>query len=87
MKFSIAVVRKIAEMMAEAVQEKLEEGAQVAEIEQALREVAKEACGLGLQEMIEANEAKYASRVRCGCGRKRSRWENGKRWCGMCSAK
>ena len=40
MKFSIAVVRKIAEIMTEAVQEKLEEGAQVAEIEQALREVA-----------------------------------------------
>jgi len=68
MKFSLAVVRKIAEIMTEAVQEKLEEGTQVAEIEQALREVAKEACGLGLQEMIEANEAKYASGVRCGCG-------------------
>lgn len=68
MKFSIAVVRKIAEIMTEAVQEKLEEGVQVAEIEQALRELAQEACGLGLQKMIEAKEAKYASRVSCGCG-------------------
>ncbi len=68
MKFSIAVVRKIAEIMTEAVQEKLAEGVQVAEIEQALRELAKVACGLGLQKMIEAQEAKYASRVSCGCG-------------------
>ena len=68
MKFSIAVVRKIAEIMTEAVQEKLAEGVQVAEIEQALCELAKEACGLGLQKMIEAQEAKYASRVSCGCG-------------------
>ena len=63
MEFSIAVVRKIAELMAEAVQEELQEGAQVAEIEQALRELAKEASGLGMQKMIEASEAKYADRV------------------------
>jgi hypothetical protein len=68
MKFNIAAVSKIAEIMAEAVQEKLEGGVQVAEIEQALRELAKEASGLGLQKMIEANEEKYASRVSCGCG-------------------
>ena len=68
MEFSIAKVRKIAELMAEAVQEELQEGAQVAEIEQALRELAKEASGLGMQKMIEASEAKYADRVTCECG-------------------
>src|SRR5271157_2530133 len=68
MEFSIAKVRKIAELMAEAVQEELQEGAQVAEIEQALRELAKEASGLGMQKMIEASETKYADRVTCECG-------------------
>jgi Uncharacterised protein family (UPF0236) len=68
MKFSIAVVRKIAEIMAEEVQEKLEEGLQVAEIEQTLRELAKEATGMGLREVMEAKEEKYAARIICACG-------------------
>src|SRR5208337_2243803 len=60
--------RKIAELMAEEVGEKLGTGAQAAEMEQALRELAREVSGLGLQKMIEEREEKYGSRVKCGCG-------------------
>jgi len=59
---------EIAELIAEEVREKLGTGAQVTEIEQALREVAREVSGLGLQKMIEEQEEKYGSRVRCSCG-------------------
>ena len=61
-------VAKIAELMAEEMREKLGEGAQVAEIEQALRELAKEVSGLGLQKAIEECEEKYPNRVACRCG-------------------
>ena len=60
--------RKIAELMAEEVGEKLGTGVQAAEMEQALRELAREVSGLGLQKMIEEREEKYGSRVRCLCG-------------------
>ena len=52
-------VAKIAELMAEEVQEKLGAGVQIAEIEQAQREQAREVSGLGLQRVIEEREEKY----------------------------
>ena len=67
-------VAKIAELMAEELREKLGEGAQVAEIEQGLRELAREVSGLGLQKMIEASEEKYGSRVKCSCGQEAEPW-------------
>lgn len=68
MEFSIKRVTKIAELMAEEMREKLGEGVQVAEIEQGLRELAREVSGVGLQKMIEESEEKYGSRVTCTCG-------------------
>jgi hypothetical protein len=67
-------VAKIAELMAEELREKLGEGAQVAEIEQGLRELVREVSGLGLQKMIEASEEKYGSRVKCSCGQEAEPW-------------
>ncbi len=61
-------VTKIAELMADEIREKLGEGAQVAEIEQGLRELAREVSGLGLQRVIEEREEKYPVRVACSCG-------------------
>jgi Uncharacterised protein family (UPF0236) len=68
MEFSIKRVARIAELMAEEMREKLGEGVQVAEIEQGLRELAREVSGLGLQKMIEDREERYGSRVTCKCG-------------------
>ncbi len=69
MEFSIRRTTRIAEWMAEELQEKLGSGAQIAEIEQAMRELAKEVSGLGMQKMIEEQEEKYACQVECECGR------------------
>ena len=68
MEFSIGLVTQVAELMAEEVREKLGEGAQVSEFEQALRELGQEASGLGLQKAIEAQEEKYPVQVMCPCG-------------------
>ena len=68
MEFNIGVMTKIAEIMAEEVRQKLGTGAEVAEIEQSLRKLAKEACGIGLQKAIEAREEKYPSWRVCACG-------------------
>ncbi len=51
------------------MQEELQEGAQVAEIEQALRELAKEASGLGMQKMIEASEKNMQIELHVNAGR------------------
>jgi len=74
MEFSIAVVTKIAEIMAEEVRKKLEEGGQILEIEQALRELAQHVCGLGLQKVIEAQEEKYPLEILCSCGQGAKAW-------------
>jgi len=68
MEFNTIRLKQIAELMASEMLEKLSGGAQVAEIEQGLRELSKEAGGLGLQKVIEANEEKYASNVVCDSG-------------------
>ena len=68
MKFSTLIVVKIAELMAEEVREKVGGGAQIGEVEEALRELAKEVSGLGLQKVIEGSEEKYPESVVCVCG-------------------
>jgi hypothetical protein len=54
--------------LAEEVREKVGAGVQIGEIEQTMREVVKEACGIGLQKIIEAREEKNPSRTVCACG-------------------
>ena len=68
MEFNINRMKQIAALMAAEMLERIREGTQVAEIEQGLRELSKEACGLGLQKVIESQEEKYASNVGCACG-------------------
>ena len=68
MEFSTGVLTKIAELMAEEVRQKLGAGAEIGEIEQRLRELAKEACGIGLQKVMEGWEEKYPVAVTCACG-------------------
>lgn len=74
MEFNIAVVRKVAAIMAEEVRRKLEEGGQILEMEQGLRELAQQVCGQGLQKVIEAQEEKYPIEIRCSCGYEAKAW-------------
>ena len=69
MEFSIGLVTKVAELMAQEVREKIGEGTQIAEIEQVLRELSRVVSGQGLQKVIEAQEEKYGYQVACECGR------------------
>lgn len=68
MEFSTGLVAEIAELMAAEVREKLGAGAQVSEMEQALRELAKAGCGAALRKGIEAREEKYPVHLACSCG-------------------
>jgi hypothetical protein len=68
MKFNMEVKVKIAELMAQAMQEALGAEAQIGEMEQALRELAQEVSGLGLQKVIEGRDEKYPVPVACTCG-------------------
>ena len=68
MEFSIGLITKIAELMAQEVRGKIGEGAQIGEIEQALRELSQTVSGMGLQKVIEGQEEKYAVEVKCLCG-------------------
>jgi len=68
MEFSTIRMKQIAELLAAEILEKISEGTQVEEIEKSLRALSKEACGLGMQKVIEAHEEKYASDVMCACG-------------------
>jgi hypothetical protein len=68
MKFSIERKDKIAELLAEEVREQLGSEAGIDQIEGALREIAKEVSGLGLQKVIEESEERYRCAVECGCG-------------------
>jgi hypothetical protein len=68
MEFNTNRMKQIAALMAAEMLEGIREGTQVAEIEHGLRELAKEACGRGLQKVLEAKEEKYASNIGCACG-------------------
>ncbi len=70
MEFNMGVLKKIAELMAEELREVLGTEAQIDEMEQGMRELAKEVSGLGLQKVIEVQEGKYATDMECVCGEK-----------------
>ncbi len=87
MKFNMGVLKKIAELMAEELREVLGTEAQIDEMEQGMRELAKEVSGLGLQKVIEVQEGKYATDMECVCGEKAEPRASGKLWCGACSGR
>jgi hypothetical protein len=69
MKRSTALLEQVAKLLAEEVKEQLAEKQGINELEQTMRELVKEAAGLGLQQAIEQGEERYAEgKVECQCG-------------------
>lgn len=71
MEFSITRLEQVAKLLAEEVKEQLAEKQGINEMEQMMRELVKEAAGLGIQQAIEQGEERYAGKeVECRCGGK-----------------
>jgi len=71
MKCSIPRLEQIAKLLAEEIKEQLAEKGGINEIEQMMRELVKEAAGMGIQQVIEQGEERYAkTEVECQCGEK-----------------
>lgn len=69
MQFSITRLEQVAKLLAEEIQEQLAEEQGINEMEQMMRELVKEAAGLGIQQVLEQGEERYARQaVECGCG-------------------
>lgn len=69
MKFSTTRLEQIAKLLAEEIKEQLAEKQGINEMEQMMRELVKEAAGLGIAQAIEQGEERYARKeVVCGCG-------------------
>jgi len=71
MEFSIRRLKQVAKILAEEIKEQLAEKEGINEMEQMMRELVKEAAGLGIQQAIEQGEERYARKeVECRCGEK-----------------
>ncbi len=71
MEFSITRREQIAELLAEEIKEQLAEKQGSNDMEQMMRELVKEAAGMGIQQVIEQAEERYARKeVECQCGEK-----------------
>ena len=71
MEFSIRRLKQVAKILAEEIKERLAEKEGINEMEQMMRELVKEAAGLGIQQAIEQGEERYARKeVECRCGEK-----------------
>ena len=71
MEFSTTRLEQIAKLLAEEIKEQLAEKQGINEMEQMMRELVKEAAGLGIAQAIERGEERYARKeVVCGCGEK-----------------
>ena len=71
MEFSTRRLEQVAKLLAEEIKEQLAEKQGINEMEQMMRELVKEAAGLGIQQAIEQGEERYARKeVVCGCGEK-----------------
>lgn len=69
MQCSIRRLEQVAKLLAEEIQEQLAEEQGINEMEQMMRELVKEAAGLGIQQVLEQGEERYARQaVECGCG-------------------
>jgi hypothetical protein len=71
MKFSITRLEQVAKLLAEEIKEQLAEKQGINEMERMMRELVKEAAGMGIQQVIEQGEERYARKeVECRCGEK-----------------
>jgi hypothetical protein len=71
MEFSTRRLEQVAKLLAEEIKEQLAEKPGINEMEQMMRELVKEAAGLGIAQAIEQGEERYARKeVVCGCGEK-----------------
>lgn len=71
MKFSIRRLEQIGKLLAEEIKEQLGEKCGISEMEQMMRELIKEAAGVGMRKGIEEGEERYGREgVECGCGQK-----------------
>lgn len=71
MEFSTTRLEQIAKLLAEEIEEQLAEKRGINEMEQMMRELVKEAAGMGIQQVIEQGEERYARKeVECQCGEK-----------------
>ena len=69
MEFSITRLEQVAKLLAEEIKEQLAEKQGINEMEQMMRELVREAAGLGIQQAIEQGEERYARKeVVCRCG-------------------
>jgi len=69
MEFSTTRLEQIAKLLAEEIKEQLAEKQGINEMEQMMRELVKEAAGMGMQQVLEQGEERYARKeVECGCG-------------------
>lgn len=70
MEFSTTRLEQVAKLLAEEIKEQMAEKEGIHEIEQMMRELAKEAANLGIQKAIEQGEERYASKeIECECGK------------------
>ena len=71
MEFSITRLEQVAKILAEEIKEQLAEKQGINELEQIMRELVREAAGLGIRQALEQSEERYASKeVVCQCGEK-----------------
>jgi|SRR3972149_4614912 len=69
MEFSTRRLEQIAKLLAEEIKEQLTEKQGINEMEQMMRELVREAAGLGIQQAIEQGEGRYARKEEvCRCG-------------------
>ena len=64
MEFSITRLEQVAKILAEEIKEQLTEKQGINEMEQVMRELVREAAGLGIRQAIEQSEERYASKQR-----------------------
>ena len=70
MKFSTERMEQVAQLLAEEALAQIGDQQGIEELEQTMREVVKEASGLGLQKALEQSEGRYPRQyVPCSCGR------------------
>ena len=71
MEFSTTRLEQVAKLLADEIKERMAEKQGINEMEQMMRELVKTAAGLGLQQVIEQGEERYARKeIECCCGEK-----------------
>lgn len=69
MEFSTTRLEQVAKILAEEIKAQMTEKRGINEMEQMMRELVKAAAGLGLQQVLEQGEERYAQKeIECPCG-------------------